>query len=339
MRRRSHISCRERNSDQRAGLAPLELVLNLPIMLFVMALMMIIGTAGGWKARTHSVARQATSRSTWPRTGDNDAAPVNWPRNASMGFGDHEPAMFNNDPWSDHEVLRGPMLVEPETGTMLQVNGNLVNMTDGLQEGRSHIRRDFPIFKNLPPHEFEFTRENVILSGSPWQFRSQGISSNLTRRILHTYNGSLEEQMADLAERFFTAAVAAIENYDREEMTPLIGGDPEIRELNGNRSPDFRPQINIGSERATIPAIQGQRLRPGYCNDDLLEIQRDHVNRLMDRIEDVPRRMSDYYIGQYQRKINELEEEDPMPPGAAQLISELEGYIEQLNRFKATLPP
>ena len=33
----------------RSGMAPLELVLYLPIMLFVMALMMIMGTAGAWK--------------------------------------------------------------------------------------------------------------------------------------------------------------------------------------------------------------------------------------------------------------------------------------------------
>lgn len=321
----------------RAGLAPLELVLNLPILLFVMALMIILGTAGGWKARTQMISRHAAWRSSWPRTGDNDAAPPNWPRSASMGFGNHNPNVFQSDPWADHPVVRGPVIAAPSTGDALPVNADLLEMPEGMQEGRAHIRRDFPIFKRLPPHEYEYSRDNVLLSGTLWQFRGQGIGSNISRRIPHIYQVDLQAMIAAEAERYFTVALEMLENYRREEMRTLTGGDLEIRQLLGESSPDFRPRLSIGTERGTIPALQGRTLRPRYCSDDLEQIQTDQVDRLVNRVGNVPRSMSDYYIGAYRRKIQELEDQDPIPPQDQALIDELEGKVRQLERFRASL--
>ena len=50
------------------GLAMLELILALPILLFIMALIINYGTVAAWKVREHSVARLAVWETRWPRT-------------------------------------------------------------------------------------------------------------------------------------------------------------------------------------------------------------------------------------------------------------------------------
>ena len=58
-------------SRGRRGLAPLELVLALPILLFVMALIVCYGTISAWKVREHSVARLAAWETGWRSSTEN----------------------------------------------------------------------------------------------------------------------------------------------------------------------------------------------------------------------------------------------------------------------------
>ena len=58
-------------SHGRRGLAPLELVLALPILLFVMALIVCYGTISAWKVREHSVARLAAWETRWRSSTEN----------------------------------------------------------------------------------------------------------------------------------------------------------------------------------------------------------------------------------------------------------------------------
>ncbi len=53
---------------RRRGLAMLELVLALPILLFIMALIYNYGVVAAWKVRENSVARLAVWQTRWPRT-------------------------------------------------------------------------------------------------------------------------------------------------------------------------------------------------------------------------------------------------------------------------------
>ena len=68
----------------RSGLAPLELTLSLPIMLFVMGLMIIVGTTASWKIRTVTNSRQAVWRTIDPRDGEEDPHSRGWPSAARM---------------------------------------------------------------------------------------------------------------------------------------------------------------------------------------------------------------------------------------------------------------
>ena len=57
----------------------LELVLALPILLFIMALIYDYGVVAAWKVRENSVARLAVWQTRWPRTGATDPRPSYWP--------------------------------------------------------------------------------------------------------------------------------------------------------------------------------------------------------------------------------------------------------------------
>lgn len=323
--------------NRRAGLAPLEFVLNLPIMLFVMALMIIFGTAGAWKVRAHANARQAAWRAFWPRTGNNDPNPSNWPQSAPMSYNSQSPSIFPGDPYAEFPVVRGPVLIEPESGKFLPIRNRTLDMTAGLSAGYARIRRDYPIFKRLPPHEIDFPRHHLVFDGSRWQFGTMGMWANLTRRVLFTYDVDLQGRIVGEVESFLRTAVNMLQDPRRPHLVPLRGGDPEIANIGGGRSPNFVPGIGLGSERGTISPLRGRSLRPRLCNNDPEMIRQDQVRPLIDRIENVPRRMTQYYISAYESAIRRLENADPRPPGASQQIAQWRQYVNQLRSFQSQL--
>ena len=56
------------HSPRARALAPLEMVLSLPILLFIMAVIINFGTLASWKVRGLSAARHAVWSSRWPRS-------------------------------------------------------------------------------------------------------------------------------------------------------------------------------------------------------------------------------------------------------------------------------
>lgn len=308
-------------------------------MLFVMALMIIFGTAGAWKIRTLCNSRQAVWRSFWPRTGQGDPRPRGWPQSAELRAGNFSPGLFPNDPYDGFEVVRGPVIVEPNSGASLPVRTERLDMTTGLIDGFARIKREFPIFSKLPPHEFNFPRHHNVLDGTRWQFRTMQIWSNIARRIPSLYTFQLQALVPDLGEAFTNFALRILTNPNKAELLPLEGGDPEVQSLIGRRSPDFQPKIRFGQDKkATIPALYRRRLRPTDCRTDSETIN-GKVRRQIRDVRQVPRRMSDYYIRVYQSVIARLENSDPPPPGAAGLIGDLQQKVNQLQQFRASLPP
>ncbi|MBI2480878.1 MAG: pilus assembly protein [Planctomycetia bacterium] len=61
------LSDRTTSPRRRRGLAPLEFVLWLPVLLFVMALMVNYGTIATWRVRSEIVSQHAAWRTRWPR--------------------------------------------------------------------------------------------------------------------------------------------------------------------------------------------------------------------------------------------------------------------------------
>src|SRR5262245_31434467 len=96
-----------RQSTRRHGLAPVELVLSLPMMMMILAMMIIVGTAGAWKLRTSANSRQAAFRTVWPRTGDSDPKPANWwPASAAIYAHNRGLSPFPVDPFTAYPVVR-----------------------------------------------------------------------------------------------------------------------------------------------------------------------------------------------------------------------------------------
>src|SRR5688572_18090339 len=80
---------RPSGSCRRHGLAPMELVLWLPVLLFMVALLVNYGTMATWRIRGEVVAHDAAFRARWGRSGNNEGRLTGqWPTSASLGIVD-----------------------------------------------------------------------------------------------------------------------------------------------------------------------------------------------------------------------------------------------------------
>src|SRR6185369_803174 len=167
----------------RRGLAPLELVLALPILLFVMALMVDFGNLACWKVRGSTVARQSVWRQRWPRRGNTDPQPIGWPSPATMDVAGASPELLPNDPFSQFPVVRGPTLNDPQSGKFFYVDlDGRLDLRNDLKNGQSHIDIRLPMLPSIAPH-FSFSLNNLLLD-SRWQFGNMRLPDNITRRSL-----------------------------------------------------------------------------------------------------------------------------------------------------------
>lgn len=348
----------------RRGLAPLELVLSLPILLFVMALMMIFGTAGAWKVRTMANSREAAFRAVQPRTGNRDANPLGWPKNAEMSFNQARQSLMPNDPFAQHQVVRGPVLSDGGGGNSIRVRTQQLDMTFGVYHGHSRVERPFPLFAVMPPHKIDFPRETVIVDGTLWQFWNMGVPENLERRIPSLYDFQFQMREPDLCAAYYQAALQISQNPRRIELSPLEGNDPEMAQLVPEISPNFVRAYRI-SEKETNCQEPQDPPQCAYCsqidNCDYCKLSSEQVrseridgeNGYLRRIErDLPRSMADHYIGRYTQVKQRLEAQmmalqnvqPPATPDAQQIaglqsqIDDLQKKIDQLNQFKASIP-
>ena len=345
MMRRRLETIRLYNKNRRSGLATLELVLYLPIMLLLMALMINMGTAGAWKIRTLTNSRQAVWRAMEFRTGADDFNPRNWPVPAEMQVRTAQSPLISEDPFTSFPIVRGPTLTAGNAGEWLPVRDESLDMTLGTLDGFAHIERLPPLLRADPSYGSHFSRDHHVLDGSRWQYRSMGLGSNTRRRVLHLYPADLRSRMPELTQTFETAAQDILDNPHQLELTPLEGHDPEVLALIGEDSPDFRARLLYG--RDFRPVLLPESFRYNrvlqLATADLLLIRNEYVEpRVIDRIEgeprlridSLPRRMTEYYIGVYQQAIQGLQDLDPVPEAQ---IAELQQKIEQLTQFHGTI--
>ena len=137
------------SSRSRRGLAMLELVLALPILLFIMALIINYGTIAAWKVREHSVARLAVWETRWPRSGATDPRPSYWPAAASMESSDQGTVAGMDDSRVDLPVARGPLpggdrqfrTARPDPRIARRLGGADAEVSLVGQDGQLHDRR------------------------------------------------------------------------------------------------------------------------------------------------------------------------------------------------------
>lgn len=164
-------------SASRAGLAPLELVLVLPLLAMMAALLMFVAFAGVWKQRAHLAAREAAWQSIWPRT-DSVERPPEWGRRDVTLRTQIGPLIGNVDPWEDHPLFRGPRTM---TQTPLDVDSRYFDGSAGIILGQSQSEIRSPLWPQLRV-TYRFQRDQLLMAREGWQYESMGLSSAGTRR-------------------------------------------------------------------------------------------------------------------------------------------------------------
>ena len=353
--RGSHFSTAEKNAftDSRAGLAPLELTLSLPIMLFVMGLMIIVGTAASWKVRTVTNARQAVWRTIDPRDGEDDPNSRGWPEDARMETeSGNSPIDF--DPYAEHEVVRGQPLSAP-TGEQLRVRESLFDMQAGLTNGVTEIERPFPVMGNMPPRQIHLMREHPLLSRD-WQFREMGLVSNAQRRILFIYPADYERSLSSFVQRYHEAALAIVQN-PLNPILETLDNDDELR----NPVPSgltYNPPYGIGrAPDYHMPerAPRGLLMNPDrVCSTDRNELTETVINPLVSETRRIPDRLARDFLRMYRGHLAHIDRlldiyNNPMTPATtrAQIAPfvpamnrdrpDLEDRIDQLESFQQSL--
>lgn len=344
---------RNKVTSDRAGLAPLELTLSLPIMLFVMGLMIIIGTTASWKIRTVTNARQAVWRTIDPRDGEDDPHSSGWPANARMET-ESGSTPIEIDPYDEHQVVRGQPLSAP-TGEQLKVRESLFNMQAGLTNGVTELERPFPVMGNMPPRQIHLLREHPLLSGD-WQFREMGLNSNAQRRILFLYPADYGRSLSQFVERYHVAALAIVQN-PLNPILETLDNDNELR----NPVPSgltYNPPYGIGrAPDYHLPRRNVRRLllNPDHvCSTDREELRISVVGPLASEIRNLRHRLTNDFLRMYRGHLAHIErlletynnprtspstkaQIAPSVPAMARDKPDLEARIDQLESFQQSL--
>ena len=313
-----------------AGLAPLELVLSLPLLLMIMAMMIIVGTAGSWKVRTLANSRQAAARSIWPRTGDNDPKPGSWwPNSATMSFGSASPSPLPNDPFQRHYVVRGPTIASP-AGSSLPVDDTRLDATRGLHAGRASIDRDLPLWKTLP-YRNRYDRDTQVFSDHQWQHGTMGQGTTWQRRIPVIYPSyDLGRYGAGSVGEMQSTLMNLMALYNTDPHLPILDRDDELRSFYGN---PYNNQWGARYDRFNFhPAAGG-------CTTDLQPIVDRLVGRpaqppqpaIVGEIHQVPCRITREFWRMYVDQLSLLNCDDPGRGALITSVRQLENFSDQLE--------
>lgn len=305
----------KRQNRNRRGLAPLELVLWLPILLMVAALMVNIGTMAAWRVRGEIVARDAAWRGRYPRNGQNEPrVPQNvWPADAAMAaVGEPEIAELDH-PALQHPVIRGPL------PNRFVVN-DLLRPDQGAVGGMSEITRTYPLLANTLGQYHSGEIRHPLLDGK-FQNHDMGIP-NIYRRTKVLYQ--LPQTAPNLPQAFVQAVVDLL-NIPHYANVRVLDHDPEVEEYFG-RYVDFHPAIQLMSslDRQVVYDVCVKRIvdfsedRDGDGDEEIY---------LM-RISRLPRTMTSFYLSMYRQAVEELQQQ----------IDDWNQETQDLNDMLAGLP-
>ena len=159
----------------RPGLAPLELVLVLPVLMLMAALMLFATHAAVWKLRSHGAAREAAFQQVHPRTGEVTTNPPEWRRPDVMTSVQPGPPVWQNDPFAAHILFRGPAWKN------IPINPALFEGSAGMVVGHSQCDIKSKIWPQAKVH-YLFQRDVAIFAGHQWQYETMGIKGHDSRR-------------------------------------------------------------------------------------------------------------------------------------------------------------
>ncbi len=350
---------RQRPPDHtRRGLAPVELVLVLPLLLFVMGLMIIMGTQGAWSVRTAITARQAQWRQLRPRRRDTDPPPPFWPPTGTVDVEPNQPPPFPNDPLAAFPVVRGPLLADPQTGAALHVDAELFDMQRRWTRGVAAIERPFPVLGNMPPRRTRLSRA-VPLLDSRWEFWRTKLGGVFWRRVPVLFADDLSAALQPHTTLYLEAAIAVLQFASHPDLQPL-DNDDELRNPPPS-FPPYAPPYGLGAAPnyylPASPALRRRLLNPRQlCTDDVDRLRTELTEPLADAIRHLPHRITRDFLTMYRGHLNliqqlkaELMDPNTDPARAAAIQQALPAMlqdeawliprIEQLQDYLDGLPP
>lgn len=294
----------------RQGLAPLELTLVLPMLVFMMALMINFGVIGAWKVRTQANSRYAAWRTVNARTGEFNPAPRYWPTNAPLTTGGGQDLPTSSQIWDSQPALlcpciRGNQLTAPSAQVAVNVPGRL-EMDGTVLEGNAQLDKPVPLLStSAPGGRFRFNLKQDIFDNQ-WQFYSLGIGWNTDIRadvwwdIEHTDLSALDSAVATLQQQLDQNLNLLRSNPRRGDLYPL-DNDDEFTRYAGWPPPDFYPRLN----RICISDPQGVYMSAVSRLD---QDGHPQAGSLLSRIDDLPCSMSRRFTAMYKQWICELEQ-------------------------------
>ncbi len=171
-----------RQAHRRRGLAPLEFVLALPLLLFISALMVNFSMVANWKLRALCVARQqlwgsrrvpnVTLGGSYVQPDYTQPVPAFW--QAAQGTASHGGAGGDSNLDQNQigagttvaQVVRGPQVGSFQFADTANINAaDLLNPGTGLLQGSSGVTPIFPYFKSWPVPPLN---PQIQLLNDPW---------------------------------------------------------------------------------------------------------------------------------------------------------------------------
>lgn len=316
----------------RKGLAPLELILALPLFLFIMALMINFGTVAAWRVRSLAVARHAAWAARHPRNLNLAPRPDYWPSNAGLGNGGDFDAPVLDDPRVNLPVARGPIL-----GTFV-VNNQLLDPASGFRRGSSSIRRDFPLLASLGPYELH---SRAPFLDNCWQFDQMALPrywhDPWAHRVTALYR--LPTAGGNYLAAYVQAALGILRMPERPALL-ILDRDPEFPAYaarfgwRGGGSPDFHPGF---AQTCTLDTTAVQN-RVEDLLDRIGGVRPQQGPPRVPHVPSLAERMASAYIGLYQQVINELNAQlNGVPPPSPGQIGTIQAEIAQLQQMIDTL--
>lgn len=295
---------------RRRGLAPLELTLALPMLVFLMALMIDFGVAGAWKVRTQANTRYAAWRTVNARTGEFNPTPRYWPASAPLTTNAGADLPQSSQLWDSQQALlcpciRGPQLTAPSAPVTVNVPGRM-EMDGTVLEGNAILERPVPLLKTaLPGGKFRFNLKQDVFDNQ-WQFYSLGIGWNTDIRadvwwdVEHSDLSALDGTVDSFLQLLNDDLKTLQTNPKQGDLYPL-DNDDEFTRYDGWPPPDFYPRLSGRCE--SDPQLVYMSI-VSRLDKDGQPIQ----NSLLSRIDRLPCTMSNSFTSMYKSWICGLEQ-------------------------------
>lgn len=291
-------------ASNRRGLAPLEMVMVLPLLMMIMSMIIVFGYMISWKLRTETVARDAIWRDRSDRFANEFATPIEWnerldPTDPSIWTSrGNNIAEFENELETNHPIIAGPI---PQVAVREQV----LEFGRGVRIGVADLDEQTPIFSTLSPVQF---RVNHAILDNQFRYWQLG-HGNFQRRIPVIYEVELDFIRGSAA---MQSAVAAIVNAPFQLQLVALDRDPEFLAWRGS-APDFHPRVGR------------------FCETDRQIVRDNQVASVIRRISQLPQRMARASIRLYREQIDT---QPDLPEAARQ---ELQRRIDALEAWLETI--